>query len=198
MQTHTNRQEQIITWLKISGLTIVGWSFSLLISNWLIKNLSAVLAPSGTSTPIGVIEIVIWLLGGCISGLGLGAFQAISLAELGLRSRFWPLTSVAGLGTGFVVYACLNFSNTQPEAGASFLVIGALIGSVVGWMQWLILRRWYHHTGWWIPVSIIFWSLGLAAVFAPQHGPFPAVLPLAVSTISGATLIWLSHRPIEH
>lgn len=46
---------------------------------------------------------------------------------------------------------------------AAKLIEGAVMGAVVGVLQWLVLRRRLARAGWWVPANMAGWALGQAA-----------------------------------
>ena len=97
------------------------------------------------------------------------------------------------------------------------LVIGALLGFAMGILQWLMLRRTFRRSGWWILASVLGWGLGSVAAnllifLAPSwipdivlqsqwqfiivYGLSGAIgLGLVLGLITGGTLIWLAKKP---
>ena len=97
------------------------------------------------------------------------------------------------------------------------LFIGALLGFAMGILQWLMLRRTFRRSGWWILASVLGWGLGSVAAnllifLAPSWVPeivlqsqwqFIIVyglsgafgLGLVLGLITGGTLIWLAKKP---
>jgi hypothetical protein len=97
------------------------------------------------------------------------------------------------------------------------LFIGALLGLGMGILQWLMLRRTFRWSGWWILASVLGWGLGSVAAnlmifLAPSwipdvvlqsqwqfiivYGLSGAVgLGLVLGLITGGTLIWLAKKP---
>jgi hypothetical protein len=102
-----------------------------------------------------------WAIG-IIAGGFLGASQALVLRPLVSSSSLWILANILGWPIGFFLGAQLAsiWGFTEFAFGA---VIGAMIGLVLGLAQWLVLRTKLAGSSWWIPVSIIAWTLSLIA-----------------------------------
>lgn len=103
-----------------------------------------------------------WLLGSfflpsvipVVVGLGIGALQWPALSRRMPKSWRWIVASAIG-GAGWAI----AFALLPPELD---FYSGLLLGTAMGIPQWLILRREVHWAGWWIPVSGLAWSAGLA------------------------------------
>lgn len=67
--------------------------------------------------------------------------------------EWWVLATVAGglIGIGIVVLAnALDSYLGRMNTVALLHAVGALQGAVLGFTQWLVLRRYVKHIGWWI------------------------------------------------
>ena len=77
------------------------------------------------------------------------------------RAGWWVLASGAGSLLGYVVTGWgLGVSDTQGEttfARFAVPVSMAVAGVAVGTLQWVILRHWVSHAGWWVLASSISW-----------------------------------------
>ncbi len=132
---------------------------------------------------------------------GVGAFLAWMLGMV-------PST-VLSLGAGS------GGAGTEPgEAivlGLAFLM-GLVLGPVLGFAQWLALRRYSSRAALWMPANALAWAFGMVVIFAgidpAISGGFGllsvAILALTltcagavVGAIHGLALVWLlrSHRP---
>jgi hypothetical protein len=67
---------------------------------------------------------------------------------------------------------------------------GLLLGTAMGLAQWVVLRREVRWAGWWIPVSGLAWSAGLAV--------FPGLFSsgAVAGAISGVALELLLRAPL--
>jgi hypothetical protein len=193
----SSRQERLIQWAKIAGPSMMGWILSDLIIQWLVKNLDPYLGKANlTSSTEMIARSVLWLLAGCFAGYTLGVFQAGGLSTQSFRSRRWPLTTMVGLGLANFGYGYLVLSDSQFGAIVFSLMFGVLLGGLVGWLQWLILRRRYSRAVWWIPINIIIWTLGLTSIFARSLGSWGGVSFIVAGALTGAALLWLLRYPI--
>ncbi|CAG0930406.1 hypothetical protein TFLX_01720 [Thermoflexales bacterium] len=192
----SSRQEQLNLWMQITIINGLGWVFSVLIVSWLAKNLDRYL---GSTYPTASIETVtrsvLWLLVGCFAGYTLGVFQIATPVMHNFRSKRWPLTAMLGMGLAYSSYAYLVVSQTQLNSLVFSLTFGVLLGGLVGWLQWLILRQHSSRAIWWIPINVIIWILGFISIFEISLGSLRAVSLIAASAITGATFLWLLRQP---
>lgn len=114
-------------------------------------------------------------LGGAAVGTTVGIAQRFVLRRHGVQTRHWILASVVGRIVGG--YASTVFALTVCYGGANGAIVAVLLlhGAVVGFAQWLVLRRRVKRAGWWILASAI--------------GHF------SLGTITGRTLVWLLRQP---
>jgi hypothetical protein len=73
--------------------------------------------------------------------------------ELGL-GLWWVLATTVGWVVGFAI------CEAQKEFFESLSADGAVIGTSVGILQWLVMRRHVSRAGWWILVSIVGFGIG--------------------------------------
>ena len=168
------------------------------------------------------IAIVGYGAGAAVGGIAAGLLQWLVLRRQIARASRWVLASaVAGAVIGVVgvaLGATLGFGTrwvgggpeTTGEASsgewALFVLLG-LYGTVLGVLQWLVLRRQVARAGWWVlastvgwPVSIGVGGIGLQAVVAVTHVKLPAVtaalIPAMYGAITGRVLVWLLRQPM--
>ncbi len=188
----SSRQEQLFRWVQITFINGVGWLLSVLIVGLLVKNID--LLPDQIGLPL---SIGVWLVVGCLTGYSLGILQIGPLMAYGFKSGRWPLTTMVGLGIAYSSYAYLVLSDSHIEPVAFSLVFSVLLGGLVGLLQWLVLRRQYSHAGWWMPVNIIVWMLGVISIFAIPVGSLRTASVIAASTITSVVLLWLLRHPVS-
>ena len=89
-----------------------------------------------------------------ISGVTIATFQWSVLYKRIQKSWRWQVfSSLAWIGGTILLFLLF------PEQ-MGFLS-GPLLGTALGIVQWLILRKELEWAGWWIPISIIAWTTGL-------------------------------------
>jgi hypothetical protein len=104
-----------------------------------------------------------WFLGSILlpgvglvpAGIGIGFFQWMVLIQHIKNAWRWALASVLGWFLGWLIGLV-----AVPDEWTFFSAM--LLGLTTGTAQWLILRREFHWTGWWIAVSAVGWMSGLA------------------------------------
>lgn len=99
-----------------------------------------------------------WLLGGAIpdvvSGVAIAAFQWAVLYQRIQKAWRWAIFSSLGWIAGYILYVIFFSANMG-------FIQGPLLGGMVGFAQWLLLRKELDWAGWWIIISIIAWTTGL-------------------------------------
>ncbi|NNL02350.1 MAG: hypothetical protein HKP39_08765 [Eudoraea sp.] len=145
------------------------------------------------------------MTGGAVIGLGVGLYQKALLKKIFKVTSIWIYTLILGfviteLLTGIVllqtefVRGQLRFIefNPLPES-----IIVSIAGLLIGFLQWLILRKSFSRSIYWIIASSIGWwliiflpyTVGLideqASIFAFIPGSF------LYGAITGAVLMWV-------
>jgi len=145
-----------------------------------------------------------------------------------LTWQTWALVTALG---AFVAWALGMIPSTfflthAPSAAASSgpmnqsviyglaALMGFALGPILGIPQWVALRRYVEHAGWWVLANAVAWALGMTVVFIGmhivlQHVFHPGMLPLlllfllgaggVVGAVHGFALVWLvrSPRPVQ-
>ena len=130
-----------------------------------------------------------------VYGALIGTAQWLLLRRLIPRAGWWVAASAAGTALGGIVSLAL------PVSTAVFLV-AAVLGAVIGTVQWSVLHRRVDRAGWWVPASVA-GTVVAAAVLdrLPLVDP-GAYLDVALwgatngalyGVITGLVLDWLSH-----
>jgi len=92
--------------------------------------------------------------------------------------KFWSLwvfvtalAWVAGQYLGFPLRTAFLISTTQISSLATALCLnGAILGSIVGLFQWLILRLWRKKAGGWLLSTLVGYTIGFPMVFVATVG----------------------------
>lgn len=103
-----------------------------------------------------------WLLGSflfngipvIISGAVISAFQWTVLYKRIYKAWRWAIYSSLGWIVSYILFVIF----LAPNMG---FFLGPLIGVVVGFTQWLLLRKEVDWAGWWIIISTLAWTTGL-------------------------------------
>ena len=162
---------------------------------------------------------------GYVGGMTVGATGAGMLQWLVLRQRmdragWWVLaTALASAGVGALIVAVGSSGgrgwNVTWSADPGRVVVGlagmSLFGTVLGTLQWLVLRRRIARAGWWVLAGGMGWIVG-APLGAVLGGGLSGVLGWAGSgaidwaltwagvgavygAITGRVLVWLLRQP---
>jgi ABC-type enterochelin transport system permease subunit len=101
------------------------------------------------------------------------------------------LVTTLGMGVGFALVRAITPTVSKMVGGGPFygLVNGALVGTLIGAMQWLILRWQVSRAGWWVLAS----ALGSAVGFAPGQ----VAGQLVGVAVTGIALVWLLRQPAQ-
>lgn len=97
-----------------------------------------------------------------------GLAQWLVLLQRYRQSGWWVLASV--IGSSLAPYARLLGGNGAPD-----IVNDIMLGATIGIAQWLVLRRWYRHAGWWVLVSGVAVGVGWTA----SHASFEVIWKVA-------------------
>lgn len=132
---------------------------------------------------------------GVVAGLILGAFQWLVLRTQFNDSALWILATAAGWGVGFPmgVFLAQNFGLVDWSFG---LVVGIATGVVVGFYQWLFLKRRVPRATWWIPVNGF--ALASGFIYYRADAVWLGLLVGALyGIVTGVALVWLLYGPVK-
>lgn len=115
-------------------------------------------------------------------GIGLGVLQWFILQHRMRKPWRWIFATTLGWLLGSTLILAF-----LPE-GMDFLA-GIIIGIATGTAQWLVLRSELYWAGWWIVMSIIAWTTGMALL------PGVMLTGVMAGAISGLALILLIRFP---
>lgn len=95
--------------------------------------------------------------------------------------EWWVLATIIGglIGMGIAGIASVTAGSTGISTVTLLHLVGALEGMALGFSQWLVLRRYIKHVGWWIVAT------GIAAIFAWLIG-LKAIVVLVLVFFNGA------------
>jgi hypothetical protein len=122
-------------------------------------------------------------LGVAVGGILVGVLQWLVLRRFIARAGRWVLTSLGAAAVVGVVIFGVGLLNEE----VGWLVGVGVFGTVVGVLQWAVLRREVPWAGWWIVVSTVGWVVGLP--LGDTLGP-PG-LGGAYGVLTATTLVWL-------
>ena len=113
---------------------------------------------------------------GALVGLLMGGLQWRALHRYTRSAGMWiPVTTVgctlAGLvGSSALYYAAQDAGFYATVVAIEGLLPSAIVGAIVALFQWLVLRRWSHHTRAWIPLVAIGTGLAVLAAYLTGLG----------------------------
>lgn len=115
-------------------------------------------------------------------GIGMGVLQWLVLQHRLRKAWRWIIATTLGwlLGSTLILASL-------PE-GMDFLA-GVIIGITTGTAQWLVLRNELYWAGWWIVISVIAWTTGMALL------PGVMLTGVMAGAITGLALILLIRFP---
>jgi hypothetical protein len=174
-------------------------------SAWLIGDNESALA--------NAIMIGIMVLTGAIEGTAVGWAQWRVLRRVlpELPRRAWMLATILGAVVAWAIgmTAGVSMGSADVTETTAMMVMGLLIpvfGTILGFGQWLVFRRYVERAGWWILANAAAWTIGMVVIFAGMSLPLDeeAVILMAligilsgvlagalVGAIHGLVLIWL-------
>jgi hypothetical protein len=128
---------------------------------------------------------------GAVVGASVGTMQWLVLRRQVSRAGWWVFTTTLGMGAGFASVRTMTPTLSTVVGGGPMygLVNGALIGTLVGAMQWLVFRWQVSRAGWWVLAS----ALGMAVGFALGH----VAGQLVGVAMTGIALVWLLRQPAQ-
>ena len=141
-----------------------------------------------------------------------GALQWLVLRRQVARAGWWVVTGImsgavvgvlaVGLGWGVSVVGRLvggaawgaNWGpdwSADPGGDVGWVAGVAAGGTVLGVLQWLVLRRQVARAGWWVLASTVGWVVGGLVSGITDAAVGWAVLGAVYGAITGAVLVWL-------
>lgn len=112
------------------------------------------------------------------AGIVIAGFQWTVLYKRIPKAWRWFLLGAAGWITGYILVVIF-------VPAELWFLVGPIMGGILGFMQWFILREEFEWAGWWIPISMLAWTTGLTLMpGALTSGSLPGAL-------TGLTLVIL-------
>jgi hypothetical protein len=105
-----------------------------------------------------------------IAGFGVGAavgmMQRIVLRQWVTHSQPWSAMSVLGGTLGGAIAGCIiSFLPDNVSLYIGSPITGALVGTGLGTMQYLVLRKWVYDSQWWVLTNAIGWTISEVALW---------------------------------
>ncbi|MXW75878.1 MAG: VanZ family protein [Acidimicrobiaceae bacterium] len=117
-----------------------------------------------------------------VGGLLVGVFQWLAVRRHLSRPARWLSSSAGAVAVGGLIVLAVRLVDADSASIAGVV----FYGTVVGVLQWLVLRDHSAHAGWWVVVSTVGWLLAFPvgdAMGPPGWSVYGA--------LTGAVLVWL-------
>ncbi len=107
------------------------------------------------------------------------SWTAATIAGLCVGGAVLVLANELGLGGALAEVSYINYTWLAVVSVLGPMFYSAIIGAITGLAQWLLLRRWFQKTGWWVPVTAGCLMAGSYAFFFVERvanrvfDPFP-------------------------
>ena len=106
-----------------------------------------------------------WMIGGMffsgipalVSGVAISVLQGVVLYKRIRKAWRWSIISSVGWITGYVAHM-IFFSSTTG------IFVGPIVGGIVGAAQWILLKREFKWSGWWVVICVLAWTTGLTTM----------------------------------
>lgn len=135
-----------------------------------------------------------------VSFVGLGSVQWLLLRRRLGRMGWWaPASGVGGLIVAVLYFALVGVVGEV----ANEIIHNAAAGTVVGLLQWRILRGRVAHAQLWVPVTALGFVLAgggaavVSAVTGMDAGDSAMIGIPAMSALTGAGMVWLLRQPLR-
>jgi hypothetical protein len=185
---------------------------------------------SDTESTVGVVVVaVVMITGGVFEGIVVGSAQWRVLRHHLPRvaGRLWVVSTAAGAciawmigmipSTLMSIQSNAASSSPPPEISDALIYLlaaamGLVLGPILAFMQWLVLRRHVGRAGLWIVANAVAWALAMPVMFIGigaigDHGVSPSTIVFALGAITlagaivgavhGLALLQLLNRTIE-
>ena len=120
-------------------------------------------------------------------GILVGALQWLLLRRQIARAGRWVLANIGAV----LIVGAIVFGVGAVNADVGWVVGAGLSGTLVGVLQWLVLRGQVARAGWWVVASTLGWIAGM-----PVGGFLGwAALGAMYGAITGVGIVWLLRQP---
>ena len=157
----------------------------------------AVGGPAGVSVGSSGSLILTGYLAVAGGGIVAGTLQSMVLRRQVRESSWWVL--VSHIKASGVAGAVTSVVGIVVDSDVGWIVGIGLFGTVLGSLQWVVLRRHVTGAGWWVVASTLGWVLGgpataVVGATRAEHLGW-AVLGTVYGVVTGSALAWLLRRP---
>jgi hypothetical protein len=194
---------RLAMWCAWVAVTTVGWLLGslgvLVVQLWTTGAADALIRSVAGSA----------LLGGIV-GLAVGVAQWLVLRREQDGAQSWIAVNAGAWAVAWAIGQAITGSMLDDYWLLGLVPGGLLLAVIVGVCQWLSLKRCAQRAGWWLPASLIAWSvtgvvciyggagllaMGLAAFVGPAAWLIAAVPGAFAGLVTGTALMRLRLRP---
>jgi hypothetical protein len=153
---------------------------------------------------VGYIQGTLTLIG-TLEGIILGFAQWLVLRRYIHHSTRWIIATVIGglfawfIGLTITALMALVYAGVSDEAQIlgffkGLFLLGAALGTVLGFCQWLVIKNQIRRSMWWIVANAVAWALGLFIAYLGAgivEGSFSlrtALFTVLTGTVMGAVI----------
>ncbi len=135
-------------------------------------------------------------------GVGVGYVQGRMAKQLLGANWRWMWATVIGLGVPFLVEDLIAAAWSEFDSLHSLQLDVAICGLFVGLLQRRILRSHSERANWWVPISVVGWTLAAWTASVNFTGSLDAILNLGMilmggvvlGAVTGGALVWMLRR----
>jgi len=178
----------------------IGWSFWL---RWFLACLAGFVLGIPLFIGLGLLfgdtpgPVVGNAAAGVIHGAEFGIAQWLILRRQVHKVGWWIAASILGFTLGFPLTKTL-FGELSSGLGIAG-VEGAIVGAIVGAMEWLVLRGRVTRAGWWVLASTLAWALStvlgeVGALAAGEDFVADLLRVILGAALTGVGMLWLLRR----
>ncbi len=137
-----------------------------------------------------------------IVGICIGGMQWFILRRYTAGAGIWVLFTAAVWPLcyafiGLAIQGVIGVGGATFAGPSAWVITFALIGAMLGGIQWLVLRRHFDRAGWWVLASAA--GFAIFAVFGSQIDILALIVLLGAipGATTGAALVWLLHQSLH-
>lgn len=121
---------------------------------------------------------------------GIGSIQQILLTLRKPEFMWWAICYFLGWVIGALVFSTI-FASLDQDALSTTIIAGLLVGFLMGFFQWLVLRKWLlSGAAWWIATSSLT-GPALLGTLIPDNRNVAFLLAIIYILVTGVALEWL-------
>jgi hypothetical protein len=204
-------QEKFKFWIKWTLLSLAIITLSYIISLIVVLLVHGAFGFNQLEGGTYLSQTVMQVAGGAVIGLGTGIYQRALLKKVFNVSLFWVYTLVIGFALTELITCIILWqlrinryqlrfieNNPLPEA-----LIFACAGLLIGILQWIILKKHFTGSVYWIIASTLGWGICILVIFLfgllnTQFVVHTFLLgTLLYGMITGATLMWIMQKTLQ-